>query len=74
MMTAQIVGLTMLSNQDERQLVPVETIRARIVATYGGRAMEEIQFLTLLREILDRIAETLMERETPLGDELELIL
>lgn len=42
--TIGAVGLTMHSNEDERQLVSLETIRARIVAAYGGRAAEEIVF------------------------------
>lgn len=42
--TIGAVGMTVRTDNDDRVLVPVEVIRARIVAAYGGRAAEELVF------------------------------
>lgn len=42
--TAGYVGLTRQSEEEERKLMPVQQIRALIVAAYGGRAAEELIF------------------------------
>ena len=42
--TIGAVGLTFRSDNEECLLVPVEVIRAHIIAAYGGRAAEELVF------------------------------
>ena len=42
--TIGAVGMTFRSDNEDRLLVPVEVIRARIIAAYGGRAAEELVF------------------------------
>lgn len=42
--TIGAVGMTVRTDNDDRVLVPVEVIRSRIVAAYGGRAAEELVF------------------------------
>lgn len=42
--TIGAVGMTFRSDSEDRLLVPVEIIRARIIAAYGGRAAEELVF------------------------------
>lgn len=42
--TIGAVGMTVRTDNDDRVLVPVEVIRARIIAAYGGRAAEELVF------------------------------
>ena len=42
--TIGAVGLTLRADSEDRLLVPVEKIRARIIGSYGGRAAEELVF------------------------------
>ena len=42
--TIGAVGLTLRVDSEDRLLVPVEKIRARIIGSYGGRAAEELVF------------------------------
>ena len=42
--TIGAVGLTLRTDSEDRLLVPMEKIRARIIGSYGGRAAEELVF------------------------------
>ena len=42
--TIGAVGLTLRADSEDRLLIPVEKIRARIIGSYGGRAAEELVF------------------------------
>jgi len=42
--TIGAVGMTLRGENEDRLLVPIETVRARIIACYGGRAAEELVF------------------------------
>lgn len=135
--TAGALGLT-IRGGDDRMVLPIETLRARAIMSYGGRAAEELvfgkehittgasqdlkdasyyirayldagagktllnestfagqkiapdtteakelstalynealQFLSQHRELLDRVAEALLEKETLMEEELEAII
>lgn len=42
--TIGAVGMTLRAENEDRLLLPMETIKARIIASYGGRAAEELVF------------------------------
>jgi len=42
--TIGAVGITFHMGSEDRRMIPIEQIRARIIASYGGRAAEELIF------------------------------